>query len=456
MSDTEGILAGIKHYYEAYHGIRIPESVLHAAVSLSERYITDRYLPDKAIDLIDEAASHLSLSSAELNEKRSLDDRKTVLTKELEALEAKVSESEPDEETYKKLADGKAELLRMEERHKLLSEVCDKIEMRISDLADVIEIWTGIPASTITEDEFDRLAKLEERLSARIIGQPEAVSAVSRAIRRNRAGVSFKRKPVSFIFAGPTGVGKTELVKVLSEDLFSSPETLIRLDMSEFMDKFSVSRIIGAPPGYVGYDDAGQLTEKIRRRPYSVVLFDEIEKAHPDVMNILLQILDDGRVTDAQGKTVSFENTVIVMTTNAGSSGHSAPAGFSDNADEQAKERTMRALSEFLRPEFLNRVDEIITFRALTREDFVSIASLMLNDCKTALAEKNIRLTWTDAALRHIAEKSYSVKYGARNMRRFIQTELEDRIATEIIENHGKLSAIDADVADGTLFLRSL
>ncbi len=456
MADTEAILAGIKHYYEAYHSIRIPDSVLHAAVTLSERYITDRYLPDKAIDLIDEAASHLSLSSAALNEKRSLDDRKSVLTKELETLEAKAAESEPDEETYKKLADGKAELLRMEERHVVLAAECDKIEMRVSDLADVIEIWTGIPASTITEDEFDRLAKLEERLSVRIIGQSEAVSAVSRAIRRNRTGVSYKRKPVSFIFAGPTGVGKTELVKVLSEDLFSSPETLIRLDMSEFMDKFSVSRIIGAPPGYVGYDDAGQLTEKIRRRPYSVVLFDEIEKAHPDVMNILLQILDDGRVTDAQGKTVSFENTVIVMTTNAGSTGHSAPAGFSDNAEEQAKERTARALSEFLRPEFLNRVDEIVTFRSLSEEDFVSIAGLMLNDCKTAMEEKNIRLTWTDAAVRHIAEKSYSVKYGARNMRRFIQTELEDKIATAIIENRGSVTAIDADVADGTLFVRAL
>ncbi len=456
MADTEEILAGIKHYYEAYHSIRIPDSVLHAAVSLSERYITDRYLPDKAIDLIDEAASHLSLSSAALNEKRSLDDRRTTLTKDLEALEAKVSESEPDEDTYKKLADGKAELLRIEERHKTLAEECDKLEMRIADLADVIEIWTGIPASTITEDEFDRLAKLEERLSARIVGQPEAVSAVSRAIRRNRAGVSYKRKPVSFIFAGPTGVGKTELVKVLSEDLFSSPETLIRLDMSEFMDKFSVSRIIGAPPGYVGYDDAGQLTEKIRRRPYSIVLFDEIEKAHPDVMNILLQILDDGRVTDAQGKTVSFENTVIVMTTNAGSTGHSAPAGFSDNTEEQAKERTMRALSEFLRPEFLNRVDEIITFRSLTKEDFVAIAGLMLGDCRAAMAEKNIRLTCTDAVVRYIAEQSYSLKYGARNMRRFIQTELEDRIATEIIENHGNITAIDADIADGVLFLRSL
>ncbi|MBR7161778.1 MAG: ATP-dependent Clp protease ATP-binding subunit [Clostridia bacterium] len=456
MADTEEILAGIKHYYEEYHGIHIPDTVLHAAVSLSERYITDRYLPDKAIDLIDEAASHISLSSNVLNEKRSLADRCESLRKELETLEAKASSEEADEETYKKLADIKAELLRIEERNAFLAVECDKIEMHVSDIADVIEIWTGIPASTITENEYDRLSKLEERLSARIIGQAEAVSAVSRAIRRNRAGVSFKRKPVSFIFAGPTGVGKTELVKVLSEDLFSSPETLIRLDMSEFMDKFSVSRIIGAPPGYVGYDDAGQLTEKIRRRPYSVVLFDEIEKAHPDVMNILLQILDDGRITDAHGKTVSFENTVIIMTTNAGSSAQAAPAGFSDLPDTQVKERTARALAEFLRPEFLNRVDEVITFRSLSKDDFVSIAVLMLGDTAKALREKNIRLTWTDNAVRCVAEKSFSAKYGARNMRRFIQTEVEDRIATEIIESGGKISAVDVDAKDGQIAVRAI
>ena len=456
MADTEEILAGIKHYYEEYHGIHIPDSVLHAAVTLSERYITDRYLPDKAIDLIDEAASHISLSSDFLNEKRALADRRAALKTDLETLESKAASEEPDEATYKKLADGKAELLRMEERDAFLQTECDKIEMHVSDLADVIEIWTGIPASTITEDEFERLSKLEERLSARIIGQGEAVSAVSRAIRRNRAGVSFKRKPVSFIFAGPTGVGKTELVKVLAEDMFSAPETLIRLDMSEFMDKFSVSRIIGAPPGYVGYDDAGQLTEKIRRRPYSVVLFDEIEKAHPDVMNILLQILDDGRVTDAQGKTVSFENTVIVMTTNAGSAARSAPAGFSDAPDAQVKERTARALAEFLRPEFLNRVDEIITFRSLDKNDFVSIAALMLTDSAGALREKNIRLTWTEDAVRCIADKSFSAKYGARNMRRFIQTEVEDKIATEIITSGGKISSVDVDATDGEITVRAL
>ncbi len=456
MEDTERILAGIKHYYEEYHSIRIPDSVLKAAVTLSERYITDRYLPDKAIDLIDEAASHISLSSVSLNERRALKDKRTVLENELKALEAKASEGQADEETYKKLADGKVDLLRMEEKDNALAEECEKIEMRISDLADVIEIWTGIPASTITEDEFERLLKLEERLASRIIGQPEAVSAVSRAIRRNRAGVSFKRKPVSFIFAGPTGVGKTELVKVLAQDLFSSPETLIRLDMSEFMDKFSVSRIIGAPPGYVGYDDAGQLTEKIRRRPYSVVLFDEIEKAHPDVMNILLQILDDGRITDAQGKTVSFENTVIVMTTNAGSALQSAPAGFSGTPETRAKERTERALSEFLRPEFLNRIDEIITFRSLTKEDFASIASLMLSDLASAMQEKGIRLVWSDAAAAKIAEGSYSEKYGARNMRRYIQTEVEDKIAAAIISGRGQLTAVEVDVRDDALTLLTI
>jgi ATP-dependent Clp protease ATP-binding subunit ClpA len=328
--------------------------------------------------------------------------------------------------------------------------------MTTSDLADVIEIWTGIPASTIAADEYVRLAELEQRLSARIVGQPQAVSAVSRAIRRSRAGVSFKRKPVSFIFAGPTGVGKTELVKVLAQDLFSSPDALIRLDMSEFMDKFTVSRITGAAPGYIGYDDAGQLTEKVRRRPYSVILFDEIEKAHPDVLNILLQILDDGRITDAHGKVVSFENTVIVMTTNAGSARSSAPAGFSDDPQTQAAERTEKALSEFLRPEFLNRVDEIITFRSLSREDFAGIAALMLEECRKAVAERGIRLSWTDAALAYIAENSYSVKYGARNMRRYIQTEVEDRLAAEIIRLQGNIEAADLDLADGSLVIRAL
>ena len=456
MADTESILRGIKHYYESYHGIRIPESVLHSAVTLSERYITERYLPDKAIDLIDEAAAQISLSSPEINEKRELADKRTVLQKEADAISAKAAEGETDEETFKRLADIKVDLLRLEERYNAVSDACELVEMTVQDLAQVIETWTGIPASTIHENEYERLARLEENLSSRIIGQSEAVSAVARAIRRNRVGVSYKRKPVSFIFAGPTGVGKTELVKVLANELFSTPETLIRLDMSEFMDKFSVSRIIGAPPGYVGYDDAGQLTEKIRRRPYSVVLFDEIEKAHPDVMNILLQILDDGRVSDAQGRVVSFENTVIVMTTNAGSSKMSNTAGFAENQHSAAHDRTMKALSEFLRPEFLNRVDEIITFHTLTQDDFTAIAALMMGDCAAVLADKGMKLSWTDKALKLIAEKSYSSKYGARNMRRYIQTEVEDRVAAEIIAQHGQVSALHVSVRDGAVAVQAL
>ena len=456
MADTEAILRGIKHYYESYHGIRIPENVLRSAVTLSERYITERYLPDKAIDLIDEAAAQISISSPEINEKRELADKRTVLQKEADAISAKAAEGATDEETFKRLADIKVDLLRLEERYNAVSDACELVEMTVQDLARVIETWTGIPASTIHENEYERLARLEENLSNRIIGQSEAVSAVARAIRRNRVGVSYKRKPVSFIFAGPTGVGKTELVKVLANELFSTPETLIRLDMSEFMDKFSVSRIIGAPPGYVGYDDAGQLTEKIRRRPYSVVLFDEIEKAHPDVMNILLQILDDGRVSDAQGRVVSFENTVIVMTTNAGSSKMSNTAGFAENQHSAAHDRTMKALSEFLRPEFLNRVDEIITFHTLTQEDFGAIAALMMGDCAAVLADKGMKLTWTDKALKLIAEKSYSSKYGARNMRRYIQTEVEDRIAAEIIAQHGQVSALHVSVRDGAIAVQAL
>ena len=355
------------------------------------------------------------------------------------------------EERYKVLADKKAEELRIENRLAEIEAECASVRMTERDLADVIEIWTGIPASTITESEYERLAQLEERLSSRVIGQPEAVSAVARAVRRNRAGVSYKKKPVSFIFAGPTGVGKTELVKVLSADLFSSPETLIRLDMSEFMDKFSVSRIIGSPPGYVGYDDAGQLTEKIRRRPYSVVLFDEIEKAHPDVMNILLQILDDGHITDAHGKEVDFSNTVIVMTTNAGSTNATNAAGFGRTYAEQTEDRTKKALSEFLRPEFLNRVDEIITFRQLTEEDFVRIARLMLSDLSGLLEAKGITLTVTPVAEAYIAHASYSVKYGARNMRRYIQTSIEDPIATGIIDRRGDVTGVHVDAADGAL-----
>ena len=457
FEDTEKILRGIKHYYEEYHGIKIPDSVLSYAVKLSERYITDRFLPDKAIDLIDEAASHISLSSPQINERAQLIDEKKALEAEHAELETKAADgSDVKPEVYERLAEVKARELQIENRINEITPACESVEMKVSDLADVIEIWKGIPASTINEDEFAGLENLEDRLRKRIIGQDEAVSAVARAVKRGRVGVSAKRKPVSFIFAGPTGVGKTELVRVLAADLFKTPETLIRLDMSEYMDKFSVSRIIGSPPGYVGYDDAGQLTEKTRRHPYSVILFDEIEKAHPDVMNILLQILDDGRITDSQGRTVNFENTVIVMTTNAGSYGSAQTPGFSENQSKSRSDKTMKALSEFLRPEFLNRVDEIITFNSLTPENFKEIAVIMLDDLKKALADKFISFSYTDALAGLVAEKSYSVKYGARNMRRFIQTEIEDRIAGRIIEARGKLSAVSADVSDGEITVSAI
>ena len=449
VADSIKMLEGIKHYYESFHNIRIPDSILSLAVTLSERYITDRYLPDKAIDLLDEAASYRALSSSELNEKLALDDElKTLDTQLSQAENAPERENDDMQEKYRQIADIRVKALRATERLKELEAPCAAVELTAEDLARVIEIWTGIPATEITENEFYRIDRLADRMKEKIIGQDAAVDAVAKAIKRNRAGVAYKRKPVSFIFAGPTGVGKTELVKTLANDLFSSPETLIRLDMSEFMEKHSVSKLIGAPPGYVGYDEAGQLTEKIRRRPYSVVLFDEIEKAHPDVLNILLQVLDDGRITDAHGKEVNFENTLIVMTTNAGSDASSSVSGFAASADVRAKERTEKALLGFLRPEFLNRVDEVITFNALTKDDFGKIAHLMLDQLAAALAEKKITLTYTDAAADFIAEKSYSVKYGARNMRRYMQTEVEDALAEKIIASYDHrvtAARVDAD-----------
>ena len=449
VADSIKMLEGIKHYYESFHNIRIPDSILSLAVTLSERYITDRYLPDKAIDLLDEAASYRALSSSELNEKLALDDElKTLDTQLSQAENAPERENDDMQEKYRQIADIRVKALRATERLKELEAPCAAVELTAEDLARVIEIWTGIPATEITENEFYRIDRLADRMKEKIIGQDAAVDAVAKAIKRNRAGVAYKRKPVSFIFAGPTGVGKTELVKTLANDLFSSPETLIRLDMSEFMEKHSVSKLIGAPPGYVGYDEAGQLTEKIRRRPYSVVLFDEIEKAHPDVLNILLQVLDDGRITDAHGKEVNFENTLIVMTTNAGSDASSSVSGFAASADVRAKERTEKALLSFLRPEFLNRVDEVITFNALTKDDFGKIAHLMLDQLAAALAEKKITLTYTDAAADFIAEKSYSQKYGARNMRRYMQTEVEDALAEKIIASYDHrvtAARVDAD-----------
>ena len=434
VTDAVEMLRGIKHYYEEFHGVQISDEMLRRAVLLSERYITDRYLPDKAIDLLDEAAAELSLNSAVMNESYEIKEQMLAEKEKREALEADPANDEQSEkQRFEDLARIKAKELQLAERLAEIEPDLGKVEMTEENLAQVIEIWTGIPASNISENEFKRIAGLEERLKKRIIGQDRAVEAVARAIKRNRAGVSYKRKPVSFIFAGPTGVGKTELVKTLAADLFDSPETLIRLDMSEFMEKHSVSRIIGAPPGYVGHEDGGQLTEKIRRRPYSVVLFDEIEKAHPDVLNVLLQILDDGRITDAHGKTVNFENTVLIMTTNAGSDRAGALAGFGTGEQKIEDARSEKALSSFLRPEFLNRVDEIITFRALGEEDFVKIAAIMMGELKQALAEKSIALSYSDGALALIAKESYSHKFGARNMRRYIQTHVEDQLAEKII-----------------------
>ncbi len=458
VEDTVGILHGIKHYYEEYHSINIPDEILNRAVTLSERYITDRYLPDKAIDLLDEAASHLSLSCAELNESYELRDELLRLKAEREALESQTpGEGKDEEQRFEAIANIKAKESKLSERLHEIEPSLGSITLTTEDLASVIEIWTGVPASTVSENEFAKIDKLEARLKTRIVGQDEAVSAVARAIKRSRAGISYKRKPVSFIFAGPTGVGKTELVKTLAADLFNSPETLIRLDMSEFMEKHSVSKIIGSPPGYVGYDEAGQLTEKIRRRPYSVILFDEIEKAHPDVLNVMLQILDDGRITDSHGKVVSFENTVIVMTTNAGSDRSASTAGFSTDAKADAAKRTDKALSSFLRPEFINRVDEIITFRQLDENDFAKIARIMLDELVTVLKEKDIFLSYTDDAANHIAVKSYSLKFGARNMRRYIQTNVEDKLAELIIADYErKISRVKLVIRNGELTVISM
>ena len=437
VSEAVEMLRGISHYYEDFHKIHIPENILRSAVLLWERYITDRYLPDKAIDLLDEAASKLSLSSNELNESFEIRDKLLTLKSEREVIEARITADDKEsQKKYEEMARVQSEEMRLKARLDDIQGICDTISLTEEHLAEVIELWTGIPTTNITANEYERIDSLSDRLKKRLVGQDAAVDAVARAIKRNRAGISYKRKPVSFIFAGPTGVGKTELVKTLAADLFDSPETLIRLDMSEFMEKHSVSRIIGSPPGYVGYDDAGQLTEKIRRRPYSVVLFDEIEKAHPDVLNILLQILDDGRITDAHGKTVNFENSVIVMTTNAGSERRSGVVGFTSDGAKNENERTERALSEFLRPEFINRVDEVITFRSLDRNDFAKIAAIMLGQLKETMEKKGIELKFTDEAARLIAEKSFSEKYGARNMHRYIQKNVEDKLAEKIISDY--------------------
>ena len=429
IEESVKIIEGIAPYYEAYHQVSISPEMCRLAVTMSERYITDRYLPDKAFDLIDEACSNVNLKNTTLA-------RQAAITKELADLnkEKEVMMAADTEEAYARLANIRSQELRLEaEQHQLEAQSVPALE--VEHLANVIELWTNIPASQIREQEYEQLSKLEECLKKHIIGQDEAVKAVAAAIRRGRVGISPKHKPVSFIFVGSTGVGKTELVKQLAQDLFHAPESLIRLDMSEFMEKYAVSRIIGSPPGYVGYDEAGQLTEKIRRKPYSVVLFDEIEKAHPDVLNILLQILDDGHITDAHGRKVNFENTVIVMTSNAGSNSKVGSVGFDRTAEEQGKERAMKALQDFLRPEFINRVDEIVYFHQLTEDNFKDIAALMLQELKDSLAEKHITLTWDESLLSYLVKKSYSAAYGARNLRRCIQKELEDVIAQRIIDS---------------------
>ena len=463
IEDTLKILQGIAHYYEQFHGVAIPQGVLRQAVLLSERYITDRYLPDKAIDLIDEACSDKNLHDPDINRRMELERELENLTFERENLmsaqPADGQEFTQDEldRRYERIAELRSQELRVtDELNAIRAKGTPQLTM--DNIARVIEMWTKIPASKIKEEEFKRLAELDQRLRAHVVGQDEAIAAVSAAIRRNRVGISPKHKPVSFIFVGPTGVGKTELVKQLADDLFNAPESLIRLDMSEFMEKHSVSRIVGSPPGYVGYDEAGQLTEKIRRKPYSVVLFDEIEKAHPDVLNVLLQILDDGQITDAHGRKVNFENTIIVMTSNAGSDTKSAGAvGFGGSADDQGKERTMKALRDFLRPEFLNRVDEIICFNHLSKENFAGIARIMLEELRKSLSDKGYTFHYDDALVDYLVEKSYSMTYGARNLRRLIQKELEDPMAARIIDSfENPITQISATAADGAVQLYTL
>ena len=529
IEDSVKIIRGIAHYYEQFHSVRISDAVAYQTVVMSERYITDRFLPDKAIDLMDEACSDVNLHNAtlarlaairkeraDLNKEKELllseaskrdekrndeltqneqrqararqellalnqarrtitndlsmdedqrrsrmeanDARRGDIQRTLDALseERRAIQSREDDRSFERLAIIRSQDLRLEQEQQEL-EARPWPELNVENLARVIEQWTGIPASRIQEAEFGRLAHLGARLKEHVIGQDQAIDAVAAAIRRNRVGISPKHKPVSFIFVGSTGVGKTELVKRLAEDLFHTPDSLIRLDMSEFMEKHTVSRLIGSPPGYVGYDEAGQLTEKIRRKPYSVVLFDEIEKAHPDVLNIMLQILDDGRVTDAHGRTVNFENAVIIMTSNAGSDRREGTVGFGHTLNEQDEDRTMKALQEFLRPEFINRVDEIVHFNRLTEENFKGITRIMLGELTESLEEKGVRFSYDDALVDYLTHKSYSLTYGARNLRRLIQRELEDAIASRIIESYeSPISALKATAVDGEIQLYSL
>ena len=453
IEDSIAILKGIAPYYERYHGVKIPEGMLRQAVLLSERYITDRFLPDKAIDLIDEACSDLNLKDKGISRRMEIQRELEDYEKERTMLEEKEEKAEAD---YARMAELKSRELQLNAELQALCAQGDP-QLSMENLAHVIELWTKIPASRVREQEFQRLSQLEQRLKSHIIGQDEAVAAVAAAVRRGRVGISPKHKPVSFIFVGSTGVGKTELVKQLAEDLFNSPDALIRLDMSEFMEKHSVSRIVGSPPGYVGYDEAGQLTEKIRRKPYAVILFDEIEKAHPDVLNVLLQILDDGEITDAHGRKVNFENTVIVMTSNAGSSTKEGTVGFGRSVSEQDREKAMKALEQFLRPEFINRVDEVICFNRLTEENFKGIAAIMLKELQDSLRDKGITFTYEPSLVDYLTEKSYSITYGARNLRRRIQKDLEDPMATRIIESYETpITQIRARAQDGAVVLDCL
>ena len=451
VEDTITVLKGIKQYYENFHRVKISDDMLRECAVLSERYINDRFLPDKAIDLLDEACACTSIRTPEIEEFDALNEE---LKKHEKLVEDYEQKSDPD---YEIIAKEKGEILRIQNRLKEVEETLKNVQVTEEDISKVIELWTGIPANKIAQIEYDKIKHLKEALSKRVIGQDEAVDKVAKAIKRTRVQLSKRRRPASFIFVGPTGVGKTELVKVLGEELFDATEPLIRVDMTEYMEKHSVSKLIGSPPGYVGFDEAGQLTEKVRRRPYSVVLFDEIEKAHPDVMNILLQILDEGRINDSQGRSVSFENTVIVMTSNAGSTDRDTGVGFNKTDSDIAKDKAMKALREFLRPEFLGRIDEIVVFNPLTEENFAGIAGLMLDEMKSPLEEKHISLRYTDKALKTIAHKAYGQKLGARDIRRVIRNEVEDKIAELLIDKgEGAVSAVAISADNGEIKVDAL
>ncbi len=443
IEDTIELLKGIKEYYEEYHKLYVSDDILKSCAVLSERYITDRYLPDKAIDLLDEAAACASINSKELTEYEQLKKKNKALETEENNLSA-----ETENKDYQRIAEIKTELAKNTARIDELEPMIKEVHVTENDVCKVIELWTGIPASKLLETEFKRIANLETVLKSKVVGQDEACELVAAAIKRTRVQLSARRRPASFIFVGPTGVGKTELVKVLANELFNTVDPLIRLDMSEYMEKHSVSRIIGSPPGYVGYDEAGQLTEKVRRKPYSVILFDEIEKAHPDVMNILLQILDEGKVTDAHGRTVSFENTVIAMTSNAGSSFNTSGLGFAKSEADISKDKAMKALGEFLRPEFLSRVDEVVVFKPLTLDAYKGIAGLMIGEMKEPLLEKNITLNVSDEAYELVAKKASGGKFGGRDVRKVVRKDIEDKVANIIVEADGNISQIDVD-ADG-------